>query len=184
MTDDTTTTAATLRALELPTLLSLVADLAATDLGRERLESLRLFRSEEALRRHHRRYDEVRRLLAARKLVPSREREIGPILAAVTSGRERLVGLDMVEIAAFLRATGEAAERVAGADPVCPALAETTDALPDLGDLRRLLKKTFDRRGEIRETPRRAWPSCAAASARADSLYDELRTMVDQTAST
>ena len=181
MTDNLTTTDATLHALELPTLLSLVADLAATDLGRERLESLRLFRSEEALRRHHRRYDEVRRLLAARTLVPSREREIGPILAAVSSGRERLVGLDMVEIAAFLRATGEAAERVDSADPVCPALSEITDTLPDLGELRRLLKKTFDARGEIREN---ATPQLAQLRGRIrqtrQSMYDQLGGMVDQ----
>lgn len=181
MTDDLTTTDATLYALELPTLLSLVADLAATDLGRGRLESLRLFRSEEALRRHHRRYDEVRRLLAARTLVPSREREIGPILAAMSSGRERLVGLDMVEIAAFLRATGEAAERVDGADPVSPALAEITDTLPDLGELRRLLKKTFDARGEIREnaTPRLAELRGRIRQNR-QSMYDQLGRMVDQ----
>lgn len=176
----TATTTATLQALELPTLLSLVAALAATDLGAQRLESLRLFTSEDELRQHHRRYDEVRRLLAARALVPSREREIGPILAAVGGGRDRLAGLDMVEIAAFLRATHEAAERVAGADPACPALAEITDTLADLGDLQRLLKRTFDARGEIREnaTPRLAELRSRIRQNR-QSMYDQLGRMVE-----
>lgn len=181
MTTSTTATEATLQALELPTLLSLVAALAATDLGAERLEGLRLFDSEDALRDHHRRYDEVRRLLAARTLVPSRERELAPILSSVGSGHERLAGLDMVEISAFLRATGEAAERIAAADPVCPALADFTVDLPDLGALQALLKKTFDARGEIREnaTPRLAELRSRIRQSR-QSMYDQLGRMVDQ----
>lgn len=174
-------TDATRAALELPTLFSLVAALAATDLGAERIESLEFFSSEDDLRRHHRRYDEARRLLSARSLVPSREREIGPILAAVGGGRERLAGPDLVEVAAFLRATEEAKERVETAEPACPALGELAEELADLSDVRKLLDKTFDARGEIREnaTPRLA-ELRSRIRANRQSMYDQLGKMIDQ----
>ncbi|MDA8017256.1 MAG: Smr/MutS family protein [Thermoanaerobaculia bacterium] len=171
---------ATLRALELPELLSLVAALASTDLGVERLGSLRLFETEEELLQHHRRYEEVRRLLAARTLVPSRERGIGPILRAVQGGHERLTGLDMVEIAALLQTTSEAVERVKAAEPICPSLGLLVDDLPDLQELAQRLRKTFDGRGEIREnaTPRLAELRVRIRQSR-QSMYDQLGRMVE-----
>ncbi|HEX6199388.1 MAG TPA: hypothetical protein VF150_03920, partial [Thermoanaerobaculia bacterium] len=54
---------ASLRALELPGLLAMVAELAATDLGRERVLGLEPASDEEDLAARRRRHEEAARLL-------------------------------------------------------------------------------------------------------------------------
>ncbi|HYG62123.1 MAG TPA: hypothetical protein VEL74_06050, partial [Thermoanaerobaculia bacterium] len=71
---------ATSQALEFPGLLALVAQLAASDLGRERALSLRPFAEEEGLRTHRRRFEEVSRLLADGPVAPSFDVPVGALL--------------------------------------------------------------------------------------------------------
>ena len=85
-------------ALELPSLLALIAHRAASDLGRAKVERLAPFADPNGLRRHRRRYQEAARLLAARALVPYSERAFGPILQELAKGGGRLRGRDLVEV--------------------------------------------------------------------------------------
>ncbi len=156
--EEVTASAATEQALELPTLLRLIARGAASDLGRRRVFQLRPFHGVAELERHRQRYEEARRLIAARRLVPSCERPFEPLLEAIAAGGHALDGRDLVEVGALLALAGEAARRIADADPACPELALLAEELPSCAELERTLRKTFDPRGEIREdaTPRLA----------------------------
>lgn len=149
---------ATENALELPSLLRLVAHHAAGDLGRQRIAELRPFGERADLEAHRQRYDEVRRLLGARALVPYSERDVAPLLGTIENGGHSLTGRDLVAVGSFLTVAADAIRRIQGADPECPALAELLLELPRLDELGRDLVKTFDPRGEIREdaTPRLA----------------------------
>ncbi len=168
------------RALEFPALLSLLARGAATDLGRDRLLALRPTADRADLERRRRRYDEVARLLAERGLVPSRERELQPILRGLELFDQDLGGRELIEIGALIETTGEVAARVQAADPPCPALAEVVAGLVPLDDLARRLRKTFDGRGEIREdaTPRLAELRGRIRATR-QKIYDQLSGTVE-----
>ena len=172
---------ATATALELPSLLSLVSHRAACDLGRERILGLTPFVDPSNLLDHRRRYDEARRLVLARGLVPYSERPITPLFDALASGGRDLKGRDLVEVGRLLEISHDATRRIADADPACEALAEVTAPLPDVEALRQHLKKTFDTRGEIREdaTPRLAELRRRVRQSR-QRIYDYLKTSLDE----
>ncbi len=169
---------ATASALELGSLLRLVAHKAATDLGRERVVAARPAADEARLEGRRRRFEEARRLVAARALVPYCEHPFAALLAALAAGGRDLGGRDLVELRTLLAIAAEAAVRVAAADPPCAELAALAAELPDLGELRRMLERTFDPRGEIREdaTPRLAELRRRLRSAR-QRIYSELRSL-------
>jgi DNA mismatch repair protein MutS2 len=142
---------ASAQALELPSLLAVLARLAATDLGRARIRELQPFTDEAALRAHRRRYEEAARLGGEQPLVPDSDTPIGDLLRRLVSGLPPLAGADLVRLAEVGRATRAAALRVRAADPPCPGLAEWADALPEIEPLLRRIDRTLDRRGEVRE---------------------------------
>ncbi len=166
----------TASALELPSLLKLVACQAASDLGHLRLSDLRPMADESAWRSHRERYEDAARLVAARPLVPSCERPFVSLLRALEDGGRELGGRDLIEIRSLLQISADAVERLGEQDPPCERLDALTAELPDADDLRRSLKRTFDARGEIREnaTPRLAELRGRLRSVRQD-LYDQLR---------
>ncbi|MEM9554866.1 MAG: Smr/MutS family protein [Acidobacteriota bacterium] len=176
-----TVSAATESALEFPALRALIAAATASDLGAEQAEALRPFDDLEALETRRRRYDEARRLIAARPLVPSPERPLRPILRSLAGSLHDLDGRAIVEVGALLDATTGAIERVRAADPACEALAERVEPLADLDDLRRHIRRTFDGRGEIREdaTPRLAALRGKIRSSR-QVIYDQLGKLVEE----
>ncbi len=149
---------ATELALELPSLLRLVAHLAASDLGRQSIVEQRPFESLPELEQRRSRFQDTRRLLAAQPLVPYCERPLRPLLRAVADGGRSLTGRDLVEIRSLLTIASATARRIAEADPPLPGLGSLIEALPSCAELERALRKTFDPRGEIREdaTPRLA----------------------------
>jgi len=178
-------------ALEYPSLLRVIAALAASDLGRERVLALVPLADAMALAERRAAYDEARRLLGAPgrgalsgskpgggPLVPSFEAPLRPLLLRAAGAPPGLTGRDVVAIADLLEATAALVERIATADPACPALAARA-ALPDTQPLRRLVRKTLDRRGEVRED---ASPELARLRGvirkQRDTLYDELQGLV------
>ena len=167
-------------ALELPSVLQLVAHHAATDLGHERLRTLAPFTDPDGLARHRQRYQEASRLLASQPFIPYCERPFLPLIAELANGGGRLTGRDLVVLGDLLRITSEARLRIDRAEVPCEALAELATDLPDLEELRRHLKKTFDARGEIREdaTPRLATLRRQVRQVR-QRIYDQLRTTVE-----
>ncbi len=167
-------------ALELPALLRVVAQLTATDLGRQRVIDQRPLDEPQLVERRGR-YEEVRRLLAARPLVPYCERAFRPLLAAIEDGGHSLAGRDLVEIATLLAIASEAAARITGADPSLPELAAAAEDLPSCAELERTLRRTFDPRGEIREdaTPRLAELRSRLRRAR-NRTYQQLGSLVEK----
>lgn len=143
--------AASARAVELPVLLSLLAELTASDLGRARVETLEPFTDPEALDARRRRYQEADRLVAERPLVPAFESSLADLFERLETGRPPVTGPDLVRLAVFLRACREALERIREADPPCPALAELAAGRPDLGELERRIESVLDRRGDVRD---------------------------------
>jgi DNA mismatch repair protein MutS2 len=161
---------ASAQALELPSLLAVLARFAATDLGRESILGLRPFTGEAALRAHRRRYEEAARLVGGQALVPESEAPAGDLLRRLASGLPPIEGVDLVRLAEMGRASRAAAQRVASADPPCPGLAEWTAGLPEIEPLLRRVDRTLDRRGEVRED----------ASPRLAALRRQLRGVRDQ----
>ena len=168
------------RALEFPSFLAILAEGAATDLGRDRLLELRPTADREALALRRRYYEETARLLTDRGLVPSRERELQPILRGLERFDQDLGGRDLIEIGSLIETTTDAAARIRSADPPCLALGERVAALAPLDDLARKLRKTFDARGEIREdaTPRLSELRGRIRSTR-QKIYDQLAGSVE-----
>lgn len=163
---------ATAQALELPSLLAVVAQLAASDLGRDRVLALAPYRDEEALRAQRGLFEEVSRLGggAGGALVPGFDVPLGNLLERLITGRPPLEGIDLVRLADLIRATRAAAARIAEADPACPGLAALAQGLPDLTPLLRKIEKALDRRGEVRED----------ASPLLASLRQQIRRVRDQ----
>jgi len=171
MTDHPVLSAATAAALEWPTLLALVAELAASDLGRERVLALAPHTDADSLATARRRYEEVDRLAADGRLVPSFEQPLDDLLARLETGRPPLAGADLVRLASLLRATGAAAKRIRAADPPCTALGERVTGLPDLSGLVREVEARLDRRGEVRDD---ASPELVALRGRIRNVRDQL----------
>jgi len=162
--------AATAQALELPSLLAVIAQLAASDLGRERVLGLGPFADEPGLRAWRGRFEEASRLVAERALVPSFEISLLQLLERLVHGRPPIEGIDLVRLADLGKATRAAVQRIREAVPVCPGLRELAAGLPDLDPLLRRIDRTFDRRGEVRED----------ASPRLASLRGQIRRVRDQ----
>ncbi|HEX2162534.1 MAG TPA: Smr/MutS family protein [Thermoanaerobaculia bacterium] len=162
---------ATEAALEWPSLVALVAALAATDLGRERALALAPYADRAALDRHRRRHREAERLRGEGRLVPSFDAPLGELLTRLSTGRPPLSGGDLVRLAAMARATAAAARRVAAADPPCPELSALAAGLPDLSALEREIASKLDRRGEVRDD---ASPELVALRRRIRSVRDQL----------
>ncbi len=142
---------ATAAALELPTLLALVADSAATDAGRRRVAELAPAPSAKDLELRRERFEEAQRLLAEGPLVPGFEESLIELAAALDASRDALAGGDLVVLGAMLRATRAAAAAISAADPPCPRLAALAGEAADLEPLRRKIERTLDRRGRVRD---------------------------------
>src|SRR5215207_1241123 len=118
---------ASAQALEFPSLLAVVAQLAASDLGRERVLALAPATDDGELRERRRRFEEAGRVAsggtAGGPLVPDFEVPLGDLLVRLTTGRPPLEGIDLVRLADLVKTSQTAAQRLAAADPPCPSLA-------------------------------------------------------------
>lgn len=172
---------ATCSALELPSLLSLIAHNAATDLGVERVLRLRPTADRDLLMARRRRFDEARRLLSGQSLVPSRERALAPILESIAGVSYQLEGADLVEVAGMLRVSTELIRRLADSASPHPEWQNLVADVPSVEELLRLLDRTFDSRGEIREN---ATPLLAELRSRIRSvrgrIYEHMNNLVDE----
>jgi len=162
---------ASVRALELPALLAMVAELAATDLGRVRVLELAPAASEEELAARRRRHEEASRLLGGGALVGALDFSAAELVERLRSPREGLSGLDLVRLADLLRAVRAARARIGEADPPCPELAAEAVALADLSPLVSRIAGALDRRGDVRED---ASPLLAELRRRVRSTRDRL----------
>ncbi len=166
---------ATLEALDLPALLELFAVLAATDLGRHRLRSLRPSADAERLAGHRLRYREAAALVADGGLVPSFEEPLGELLERLAAEHGELGGPELLVLARAVGCAAAAAERLLAAAEPGP-LAAAAAELPDLAAWRREVERALDSRGEVRDD---ASPELARLRRRIhrarEQLYGELR---------
>ncbi|HXT21840.1 MAG TPA: hypothetical protein VN923_13900, partial [Thermoanaerobaculia bacterium] len=173
--------AASLAALEYPSLLAVVASQAASDLGRERLLALAPLADAGALAERRAAYDEAGRLLGGGALVPSFETPLAPLLDRAAGAPPGLSGRDVVALADLLETTSPVVDRIAAADPPCEALAARAATLPDTAPLRRQIRRVLDRRGEVRED---ASPELArlrgAIRRQREVLYQDLQGLVQE----
>lgn len=142
---------ATAAALELPSLLRLVAGLAATDLGRAAALALGPYADETAFVAERARVEELQRLLADGAVVESEEEALGALLERLRTGRPPVSGADVVRLAGVLRAARLARERIRTATPPLVELGRAAHGLADLSDLEQRIERTLDRRGEVRD---------------------------------
>jgi DNA mismatch repair protein MutS2 len=172
---------ATGAALELPDLLALVAELAATDAGRERVLELVPATSVAALEGERRRFEEAGRALEDGPLVPSFEGPLAPLVERLAGGGRDVAGSDLLEIAGLLRATRQAIEALAAAEPPCSELSALADRLEDLRPLARRISKTLDRRGRVRDDASSRLSELGRAARRTrDELYRDLRGYIER----
>lgn len=168
-------------ALEIEELRAVLASLAATDLGRQRLLTLAPLVAPVALAERRQRFTEASLLAAERRLVGSFDFPLGDLLHELGSGRPSAVGTALIHLADLLRETADARQRILEAVPPLAALSLPARALPDLGELARKIHRSLDRRGEVRED---ASPKLGTLRERIrglrDGLYGELRKVVER----
>jgi DNA mismatch repair protein MutS2 len=140
-----------LEAIELPALLALLADEARTDLGARRLLELRPTADAGELGRRRAAHEETARLATEAPLVPSLDAELAPLVARLGDAGPPLDGGEIVVLARLLAAAGEAAARVAGADPPCAELASRLAGLGDPRPLVRRIEQVLDPKGRVRD---------------------------------
>jgi len=153
--------AATLAALEFPGLLALVADFAATDLGRAEVGALLPLADPDELRQRRAALEEVIRLAAAGTgLPPAVGEQPGAALAGLASAELAVSGSQILALAELVRGSHVAAERILAADPPCPTLALRPLACPT--PARCSLRSPGSSIGAARceTTPARACPVC------------------------
>jgi len=172
---------ASLRALELDSLLAMVAQLAASDAGCRHLLSLRPTAEASALGVRREAYEEARRLLGEGALVPTFEEALWPAWEALAAGSSSFGGEELVLLGAMLGALAEARRRIGSADPPCPRLGAASAELEDLDPLRRKIRERLDRRGRVRDdaSPKLTRLSAAARGFR-ESLYRELHGLAER----
>lgn len=142
---------ATLEALELPSLLALCAELAATDLGRNRVLDLRPCSDLEEIRRRHRLLVDVGDLLQAGSLIPSQELSVSALLEILRSGNRALSGAELVQLAGILGILRELTQRALSSELDVAQFRSLVEMLPDGEPLRRRIVQCLDKRGRVRD---------------------------------
>jgi len=174
------TSAVSETALELPALLSLVAELAVTDAGRQRVEELRPVQSRTELEGHRQRLSEAGVLLNDGRLVQILEEPILPLLESLGQGDAAVSGRQLVLLAQVLKMMHDSGHRIATSEADCPALEDLRASLPDVDPLRRKITKTLNQRGGVRDD---ASPALAALRRRSRRIRDGLYKNLQETAS-
>jgi DNA mismatch repair protein MutS2 len=140
-----------IEALELPSLLRLLAEGAASDAGRREILALAPFSDAATIATAVDRGREVGRLLEEGSLVPSLEEPVLPLLEDLVERRSSIDGKHLVRVRELLEITLAARRRIGQAEPPCQALADLARHLPDLGGLAKQLGKALDDRGRVRD---------------------------------
>lgn len=144
-------TRASIEAVELSDLLRLVGSLAASDLGRQLVESSTPTEDEGEIRRRQARFEEAARLLGDGALIPSLEEPLRPLWHAVAGERGLEGGPELVRLAQVLSVVRAAVDRVLSAVPSVPALEAIFGQVPDCRALQQRIQRCLDARGRVKE---------------------------------
>lgn len=173
--------ASTQRALELETLLEVLAQRAASDLGAVKVRALEPARSTRALEERRALFEDADRLVPAGSLVPAADRAFEPLLDRLANPTQGLEGAEMVALAGLLRISEQAKRRIAASDPPCPNLAGRASRVADLQAHIDAIDRALDGRGNVRDD---ASPFLVKLRSRIhgvrDRLYSDLGKLADQ----
>ena len=139
--------ARSLESLDFPRILSLFGALAATDVGRLRVASLRPVRGEELARRRAE-LTELADILSEGTLVAALDEPITELWEELNGSRPDLDGRKLVRWSRVLATARLAVETL---DEARPALHAIVRDLPDLGWLEERIQGTLDERGDVRD---------------------------------
>ena len=140
-----------IEALELPSLLRLLAEGAASDAGRQEILTLVPSSDPAKIATAVDRGRDVARLLEEGPMVPSLEEPLLPLFEDLVERRTSIDGKHLVRIRELLQITIAANRRIGQAEPPTRALAEFAGFLPDLSALAKRLDKALDSRGRVRD---------------------------------
>lgn len=140
---------ASLEALQFSEVLSLVAALAATDIGRKRVAALQPVLG-DALSVRRKQLEEFESAAQEDPIVQHLEEPVEEMLVELEGQRPDLGGRKLLEWARVLAAARVAVERVDRSE-TAETLQELTLDLPDLGHLERRILDTLDERGDVRD---------------------------------
>lgn len=173
---------ASARALEVPAILEVVAALAVTDLGTQKIRALVPGADLEELERWRRLVLEVQDLLSrGGTLVPSADEPLEPLLKHLAAAEDVPAGSELLRLASFLATGQKALERIAADRSRFPVLTAAAPPPADTQPLLARIEELLDRRGEVREeaTPRLAASRRSIRRLR-DHLYENLRESVER----
>ncbi len=162
---------ATLAGLELPAVLALLSELAATDVGHTAALALAPAASEEELAARRRRYEEAVLLLIEGRLVPSFEEPLLPVFERLATTQLDPTAADLLLLADLLSASRDVAARILAGAASFPELGTAGRALPEVEPLRRRIAAVFDRRGRVKDD---ASPALAKLRARVRGVREGL----------
>lgn len=172
----------TLEALEFPRLLEVLAELAATDVGAERVRSLAPTGERAELDTRRARYEEARVLLVDGPLVRGLEHPVRPLVERLADPRAVLDVGDVLQAADLLRQTESVVTRLRQADAAaCPHLAAAVAELPDTREWTRQVGKVLDARGQIKDNASPALVKLRQQVRKLrDGLYSDLQSTVSR----
>jgi len=171
----------TLEALEFPRLLSVLAELAVTDVGVASVLGLGPASDQAELDPRRARFEEARVLLVEGPLVRGFEQEVRPLLDRMHDPRTTLDVADVLQSADVLRQAQGAAERIRATGAECPLLVADVAKLVDSSDWTRRVGKILDRRGQVRDNASPALTKLRRQVQEVrDGLYGDLKATVSR----
>ena len=163
-------------ALELPTFLKVVSELAASDLGRQKVIALRPLAERSDIETRQTLVMETGRLLEEFTLVPSFEEPVAPLVRGLVDGDRLLSGADLRRLAEALVVVQTVGEKLGSSEIDAPKIAALAQTDAEVDALCDRIQKSLDRRGRIRDN---ASPKLVELRKRVqrvrDSLYKQLQ---------
>ncbi len=165
-------------ALEFPSLLALLTQLASSDAGRRRVAGLRPWTEMRSLELQRRRYEEAQPLLGQAAWVPLLGEPVEPLLVRLDGGDQSVAGADLLVLVKLLQITQDARKRIEEAQENCQVLGDLLADVPDGEPLRRRMVRILDRRGRVRDD---ATPRLVSLRRRVHQLREALHRDLGQT---
>jgi len=173
-------TEASARALELPAFLQTLAQLAASDVGRERISGLQPLSDRTGIEQRQDLVRETRRVLEQITLVPFIEDPVLPLMQRLTGGDGVLLGPELIRLAEALAVPRRVQSHLQDSDIEAPMLRVKFASDPVVDEYCDRIKRRLDRRGRVRDD---ASPKLAQLRRRIqqvrEGLYKSLQRALD-----
>jgi DNA mismatch repair protein MutS2 len=129
----------------------MLAQLAASDLGRERLVQLAPLSDRDRIKNRQTLVSEARRAVEQFTLVPYFEEPLRPLLDRLVESDSSLSGTELIRLSGALMVVREAEERIRLSEINLPSLASLFQADDEIEAYCQRISKSLDRRGRVRD---------------------------------